>query len=142
VKQDQLFRFEDLQVWQRAADLSVTLGGIADDLEERRRFRFVEQLRSAALSISNSIAEGSGSESKNEFRQFLNFARRSAFECASMLLAFRRQNLLPETGIRELIVELDEVCRMITSLSRTLRYTVLRPPLGSPLFALCYITAK
>ena len=45
-----------------------------------------EQLRAAGLSVSNNIAEGSGSEHVNEFKQFLNIARRSLFEDASMLL--------------------------------------------------------
>ena len=117
---EKLFRFEDLQVWQRAADIAIPLCEIADRLEQQHRYRFAEQLRGASLSISNNIAEGCGSDSRNEFRSFLNYARRSAFECASMLLAFRRQKLVDGNGIRELIIELDEVCRMITSLSRSL----------------------
>ena len=88
------FALKILEVWQRAADLGFELGGIADRLEERRRYRYAEQLRAAALSISNNIAEGSGSSSKSEFRNFLNFARRSTFECASMLMMFRRQDLV------------------------------------------------
>ena len=50
------FRFENLEVWQRAADLSPALFSIADLQEERRRFRWAEQLRAAALSITNNIA--------------------------------------------------------------------------------------
>ena len=117
---DKLFRFEDLEVWQRASDLGFRLCNIADSLEEKRRYRFAEQLRGAALSISNNIAEGSGSNSTNEFRNFLNFARRSAFECANMLLMFQRQQLIPTNEVRPLLVELNEVCRMITGLSRSL----------------------
>ena len=33
------------------------------------------------MSMSNNIAEGSGSNSKNEFKQFLNIARRSIPTC-------------------------------------------------------------
>lgn len=91
-----LFRFEDLEVWQRAADLAYEVGNVADALEERRRYRYAEQLRSAAISISNNIAEGSGSSSSAEFRNFLNFARRSTFECASMVSMFRRQQLVSD----------------------------------------------
>ncbi len=119
--QAKLFRFEDLEVWQRSADLAFVLGNAADRLEHRRRYRFAEQLRAAALSISNNIAEGSGSTSNNEFRNYLNFARRSAFECANMLLAFQRQRLIEEADVRPLLIELNEVGRMITSLSRSLR---------------------
>jgi four helix bundle protein len=118
---EKLFRFEDLDVWQRAADLAFSLGGVADKLEELRRNRFAEQLRAAALSISNNIAEGSGSSSNNEFRHFLNIARRSAFECANMLLIFQRQNLVSDDEVGPLLLELNEVCRMITGLSRSLR---------------------
>jgi four helix bundle protein len=60
-----LFRFEHLDVWQRAADLAFALGLVADGLAERHLYRFAEQLRAAALSISNNIAEGSGSNSNN-----------------------------------------------------------------------------
>src|SRR3972149_10221563 len=117
---DKLFRFEDLEVWQRAADLGFRLCNIADSLEEKRRYRFAEQLRAAAISISNNIGEGSGSNSTNEFRNFLNFARRSAFECANMLLMFQRQQLIPTNEVRQLLVELNEVCRLFTALSRSL----------------------
>ncbi len=117
---DNLFRFEHLEVWQRAADLAFTLGLVADGLAERHLYRFAEQLRSAALSISNNIAEGSGSNSNSEFRSFLNIARRSAFECASMLLIFSRRRLIPEKEVRQQLDELNQVCRMITGLWRSL----------------------
>lgn len=119
-QQNKLFRFEDLEVWQRAADMAVNLAGVADEFEQRRHYRFAEQLRAAALSISNNIAEGSGSNSKKEFRNFLNFARRSAFECANMLLIFERQGALQSDMTSQYLDELGRICRMITGLSRAL----------------------
>jgi hypothetical protein len=44
---------------------------IADGIEGFRKYRFAEQLRAAALSITNKIAEGSGSVSDAQFRNFL-----------------------------------------------------------------------
>jgi len=114
------FRFGDLDVWRRAADLTIGLGIVADALEEQRRYRFAEQLRAAAISISNNIAEGSGSSSAKDFRNFLNFARRSAFECANMLLIFERQHMVPTQDTHLLLDELSQVSRMITGLSRSL----------------------
>jgi four helix bundle protein len=115
-----LFRFEHLDVWQLAADLAFALGLVADGLAERHLYRFAEQFRAAALSISNNIAEGSGSNSNNEFRSFLNFARRSAFECASMILIFKRQQLISHEDVRKHLDELNQICRMITGLGRSL----------------------
>jgi four helix bundle protein len=117
---EKLFRFQDLDVWQRAADMAGQLGDIADALEARKRYRFAEQLRSAALSISNNIAEGSGSGSKKDFRHFLNMAHRSGFECANMVLVFDRLQLLTAEDVMPLLVKLQQICRMIIGLSRSL----------------------
>src|SRR5688572_3296368 len=97
-----LFRFERLEVWQRAADVALPLGQVADRLAERHLYRYADQLRGAALSISNNIAEGSGSNSNNEFRSFLNVAHRSAFECANMLLVFQRNQVISPDGFPDL----------------------------------------
>jgi four helix bundle protein len=116
---NRLFRFEDLEVWQLAADLAIQLDNVADELEEMRRYRYAEQLRSAAMSISNYIAEGSGSNSKIDFRKFLNYAHRSAFECANMLLVFQRKEVLSSRH-PQILADLNRVSRMITGLSKSL----------------------
>src|SRR4051812_28154643 len=88
---DPLFRFQNIEVWRRAADLSGRLFKLAEKLDERRYFRFAEQLRAATLSITNNIAEGSGSASEADFANFLNTARRSVFEVANMLMIFTKE---------------------------------------------------
>ena len=90
------FRFQDLEIWQLAIEISDELFDIADDLEKRKFFRFTEQLRASGMSMSNNIAEGSGSISNNEFRQFLNIARRSTFENANILIILNRRSLLEQ----------------------------------------------
>lgn len=117
---ENLFRFERLEIWQRAADICFELGVVGDQLAEQHLYKYAEQLRAAALSISNNIAEGSGSNSTNEFRGFLNYARRSAFECASMLLIFQRHELIAADDATAHLDELSQICRMITAFARTL----------------------
>jgi four helix bundle protein len=80
------FRFQDMNIWIFAIEIAEELLNIADDLEIKHLFRFAEQLRGAAMSISNNISEGSGSDSKKEFNYFLNVARRSTFENANILI--------------------------------------------------------
>jgi len=94
---------------------------LADMLEEKKLYRFAEQIRSAGLSMPNNIAEGSGSTSKREFLQFLNIARRSTFENASMIIIFAKEGLIPNDKKEEIIKDLNEICRMITAFSRTLK---------------------
>ncbi|HEY8187629.1 MAG TPA: four helix bundle protein, partial [Pyrinomonadaceae bacterium] len=69
------FRFEDLEIWQLARILEVKLHKLAEELDKRRLYRYAEQLRSAGLSLTSNIAEGSGSVHSREFQQFLNIAR-------------------------------------------------------------------
>jgi four helix bundle protein len=114
------WRFEDLEIWQGAADLAVKFHQLADRLDRRRLYRYAEQLRAAGLSLSNNIAEGSGSTHTQEFIQFLNIARRSLFEDASMLLVFERLSLFESGEVDELLWGCDEASRKITNFSRTL----------------------
>ena len=58
------FRFQDLKIWQLAIQIANDLFDIADELEGKRLYRFAEQLRGSGMSMSNNIAEGSGSNSK------------------------------------------------------------------------------
>jgi len=90
------FRFEDLDIWKESIELSDTLFEYADKAETKKLYRFAEQLRGAALSISNNIAEGSGSYSNKEFSNFLNIARRSLFECVNILHIYERREIITE----------------------------------------------
>ena len=112
-----MFRFEELEIWQRPAELSPLLFAVADDLESRKCFRWAEQLRAAVMSITNNIAEGSGSFSKAEFAQFLNFSRRSVFETANILILLKKHCVTHD--IEPHLSELDEISRMITGFRKT-----------------------
>ncbi len=110
-----------MQIWLRAADISMPLFDLADALDARKYFRFAEQLRAATLSITNNIAEGSGSDSDDDFSNFLKFARRSVFEVANMLILFVRKGYLKNEEVSSLLPELQEQSKMILAFRRTLK---------------------
>jgi four helix bundle protein len=114
------WRFEDLEIWQASVDLAVQFHQKAERLDRRRFYRYAEQLGAAGLSLSNNIAEGSGSTRQQEFIQFLNIAQRSLFEDASMLLVFERLELLQSAEVDELFWDCDATSRQITNFSRKL----------------------
>jgi four helix bundle protein len=58
------FRFQNLEIWQRAIEIADQLLNVADEMDVRKFYRFSDQLRGAALSISNNISEGAGAASK------------------------------------------------------------------------------
>ena len=114
------FRFQDLEIWKMAIEIADELFDIADGLDKKRLFRFSEQLRGAGMSMSNNIAEGSGSSSKKEFTHFLNMAKRSTFENANILILLSKRQLISEERLNDLLIELDSLCRQITSFQKTL----------------------
>lgn len=115
------FRFEDLEIWQIAIEIGDKLYDIADLLDEKKKYRFAEQLRGAAMSISNNISEGSGSSSKSEFLQFLNYSRRSCYECANILVVLVRRNYISEEVKTRLFDRLEELSRKITNFQKSLK---------------------
>ncbi len=114
------FRFEDLEIWQLARSLAVKLHLLADQLDKKRLYRYAEQLRAAGLSLTNNIAEGSGSTHTQEFKQFLNIARRSLFEDASMLMVFEGLGLFTPEDLDGLLTDCDVLSRKITNFARSL----------------------
>ncbi len=47
------FRFQDLKIWQLAIEIANKLFDVSDDLEQKRLYRFAEQLRGSGMSMSN-----------------------------------------------------------------------------------------
>jgi four helix bundle protein len=115
------FRFMDMEIWHDAIELGNNLFDLADDLESRKLYRFADQLRGSGLSMSNNIAEGSGSNSKRDFINFLNIARRSTFENANVMIVLEKRQILSESDTTELLQRLDHLCRKITNFQKALR---------------------
>lgn len=114
------FRFQDLEIWKEAIEIGDILFDIADELEEKRLFRFAEQLRASGMSMSNNIAEGAGSNSKIEFRNFLNIAKRSTFENANIIILLHKRNLVDASSMDSIIDRLEILCRKISNFQRSL----------------------
>ncbi|OQX80964.1 MAG: four helix bundle protein [Bacteroidetes bacterium 4484_249] len=114
------FRFENLDIWKMAIEISDQLFDIADELEKMKRFRFADQLYGAGMSISNNISEGSGSFSNKDFANFLKFSRRSVFECANIVYIVERRSIITKELKENLYNKLEHLSRKITNFRKTL----------------------
>ncbi len=114
------FRFQSLEVWQLAINVTEQLCDIAEILESKNKFRFAEQLKGAALSISNNIAEGSGSNSNKEFSRFLDYSHRSYFENANILILLHRRKYISEEQLNYFLQELNKLARKNNSFQKYL----------------------
>lgn len=73
-------RFEDLVIWQQARRLSKEVYEITRLGDFRYDSRFVQQIRAAAGSVMDNIAEGFERDGNKEFIQFLYVAKGSCGE--------------------------------------------------------------
>lgn len=78
-------RFEDLPAWKAAMDLALRVYAMTRDRFFAQAGDLRSQLRRAALSVSNNIAEGFERGTTAELISFLYIARGSAGEVRSML---------------------------------------------------------
>ena len=109
-----------MDIWKDALDVSDMLFDLSNKADNIKFFKFAEQLRAAGMSISNNIAEGSGSFSDKEFASFLNIARRSVFECANILHIFLRRNIISPEEKDQIYIELTSLSKRITNFRKTL----------------------
>lgn len=114
------FRFMDLEIWKQAIVLNDKLSDLADAMSDAKSFRVAEQLRAASLSISNNIAEGSGSFSSKDFANFLNIARRSVFEKANISLVAHRRKFIDKSNLDEILEELELLSKKITNFRKSI----------------------
>ena len=78
-------RFEDIEAWQLARELSRKVYGLTRKTGFARDFGLKGQIQDAAGSSMHNIAEGFDSETNPEFIRFLRYAKRSCTEVQSEL---------------------------------------------------------
>ncbi len=121
-------RFEDLPVWNAAVELGVEVFGVTGRAAFRYKGDLVNQLRRAALSVGNNIAEGFERGTTAELVSFLYIARGSAGEVRSMLrFALRLGGMEGEEGrLRELVGRCEAVSRQLRGWLDSLQNSEIR----------------
>ena len=82
MKEYELARFEELDVWKRSARLSAE---IYKTLAELKDYGFRDQITRAGLSIPSNVAEGYERNSNKELALFINYAKGSAGELRTQI---------------------------------------------------------
>jgi four helix bundle protein len=80
MKNEGYFKFEKLEVWKNARELTFLIYRITSNFPNKERFGLVDQIRRAAVSVALNIAEGSTRGSDPDFRRFLKMAQGSVNE--------------------------------------------------------------
>ena len=102
-------RFEELEVWQRAKNLTNLVYQHSIDGAFSRDFGLRDQMRRAAVSIMSNIAEGFESQTQAMFIKYLGHAKGSAGELRAQLYIAKDQEYLSEESFSEMF-SLAEIC--------------------------------
>ena len=109
-------KFEELEIWQLARALYKKISIISKQLKAEKEFRFSEQIKSAAGSIMDNIAEGFERNSRLEFLHSLGISKGESGELKSQLFRLLDDKFVSETNFSELYHETDILSKKIASL--------------------------
>lgn len=114
-------RFQDLQVWQRARELTKLIYRLTKTTKFNQDIRLKFQMRDASVSIMSNIAEGFSRKSDKEFSQFLFISKGSSSELMSHCYVSVDQGYFSENEFHILYEEIDHVSRMLSNLIKYLK---------------------
>ena len=103
--------FEELAIFQKARELSAKIYPVTRRGEFKYDSRFVQQIRAAAGSIMDNIAEGFERGGNKEFLNFLYIAKGSCGEVRSQLIRANDVGYLTPEEYNELYIE----CRKLSA---------------------------
>jgi four helix bundle protein len=94
-------RFEDIEAWRLARELTRKVYTLTKKPEFARDFGLKGQIQEAAGSTMHNIAEGFDSETNPEFVRFLRYAKRSCTEVQSELYVALDQEYITNSEFQD-----------------------------------------
>lgn len=113
-------RFEDIQAWQEARELTKTIYRVSGTGKWAKDFALRDQIRRAAISVMSNIAEGFDRKGDAEFGRFLSIAKGSASEIKAQLYVALDQGYIEKTSFDFLYESCDKVVRFLGGFIRYL----------------------
>jgi four helix bundle protein len=119
---EQPFRtFEDLEVYKKAREFRKSMYAVTRKLPDFEKYELSSQIRRAAVSLTNNIAEGHGRYHYLEQLKFLFQARGSLQELIDDLNICEDQQYLSKSEVVDLKDQAKEIQRLMSGYARYLR---------------------
>ncbi|MDD5355446.1 MAG: four helix bundle protein [Candidatus Omnitrophica bacterium] len=114
-------RFEDLECWQAARELTKMVYAATNGNAFRKDLRLCSQIQSSSGSVMANIAEGFARKSDKEFIQFLFIAVSSAAETQSHLYIAIDQKYIDQAQFDIIYQQAEKTGKLISGLIKYLR---------------------
>lgn len=116
-----MFKFEKLEVWQKAVHFADLIYEVTKNFPAEERFGLSSQLRRSAVSVCSNIAEGSSRSSETDFARFIEIAYGSLLESVSEMMIAKRQNFLDPEMFGAAYGQAEDLAKMLSGLRRTVK---------------------
>ena len=116
-----IVRFEDLDAWKIARELTQDVYRITHGEKFSRDFGLKDQIRKASVSIMSNVAEGFERDGNREFCNFLSIGKGSAGEVRSQLYVALDQDYITRDDFDRIYLKANESGRVIAGLSNYLK---------------------
>lgn len=111
------FSFEKLDVWKDAKDFVVKIYQLTEVYPNDEKFGLISQIRTASLSVTNNISEGTSRWSSKEKIRFIEIAFSSLMEVLNCLIISKELNLIDEKIFLELRLDMGKISNKLNSLA-------------------------
>ncbi len=113
--------YRDLHVWQKAMDMVVECYKLTEKLPPSETYGLVGSIRRACVLVPAHIADGKGRDTTAEYLQKISAASGSLKLLETHLLVVDRLKYLPMSEIEPSLDLCDQVGKMLTKLTQSLR---------------------
>lgn len=117
----QIKKFEEIQSWQKARELSQAIYNITRNSELTKDFALRDQLRRSGISVMSNIAEGFARRTNKEFINFLGLAHGSVAELQSQLYIALDQQYISKEQFHAIYCLAEETSKLIQGLAKYLK---------------------
>jgi four helix bundle protein len=119
-------QFEDLEVWKQSSQLAQAVFDASQRDLFSRDFALKDQINRSSGSIMDNIAEGFERDGRQEFIQFLSYAKASAGEVRSQLYRAYDRKYLSQDQFDELTSKAKEISKAVTGFIAYLKKSEFR----------------
>jgi four helix bundle protein len=121
-------RFEDIEAWKKARELTREVYRISENGALGRNFGLKDQIQRAAVSSMSNIAEGFERGGNRELIQFLSVAKGSAGETKSLLYVALDNQLVTQDDFQRILDLATQTCNLIGGFMRYIESSPVRGP--------------
>lgn len=112
------YSFEKLEVWETANKFVKKIYKVTQNFPSDEKYCLTSQLRRAALSITNNIAEGSGRITAKDKANFTQMSSGSLMECLNLIIISKDLNMMAMQEINELRNDINTLAQRLSKLRR------------------------